>query len=82
MTKPTQPTASPKYGVPRRQFLQYMAMISAIPWLHQGADVAKADVARHNLMQLQRFNRYPQRNAALGRSSSRDEILFLQQLHR
>ena len=35
MTKPTQPTASPKYGVPRRQFLQYMAMISAIPWLHQ-----------------------------------------------
>ena len=75
---------------PRRQFWlmpllhseEEAVVAKAIPLLDQWADVATADVARRNLMQLQRFNRYPQRNAALGRSSSRDEILFLQQLHR
>ena len=50
----------------------------AIPLLEQWADAATADVARRNLMQLHRFSRYPQRNVALGRSSSRAEVLFLE----
>ena len=71
---------------PRRQFWLMPLLHSeeegvvakAIPLLEQWADAATADVARRNLMQLQRFSRYPQRNAALGRSSSRAEVLFLE----
>ena len=71
---------------PRRQFWLMPLLHSeeegvvakAIPLLEQWADAATADVARRNLMQLQRFGRYPQRNTALGRSSSRAEVLFLE----
>ena len=54
----------------------------AIPLLERWVDSATADVARRNLHQLQRFGRYPHRNAALGRISSRDEVLFLQESRR
>ena len=54
----------------------------AISLLEQFADADTADVARRNLIQLQRFGRYPQRNAALGRSSSREEVLFLADVSR
>ena len=50
----------------------------AIPLLEHWVDSFTADVARRNLIQLQRFGRYPHRNAALGRVSSSDEVLFLQ----
>ena len=71
---------------PRRQFWLMPLLHSeeegvvakAIPLLEQWADAATADVARRNLMQLHRFSRYPQRNAALGRNSSRAEVLFLE----
>ena len=71
---------------PRRQFWlmpllhseDHDVVAQAIPLLEQFADAATADVARNNLLQLQRFGRYPQRNAALGRSSSTDEVVFLQ----
>ena len=53
-----------------------------IPLLERWVDSATADVARRNLVQLQRFGRYPHRNAALGRISSRDEVLFLQESRR
>ena len=73
---------------PRRQFWlmpllhseEHQVVVQAIPLLEQFADAATADVARRNLIQLQRFGRYPQRNAALGRNSSREEVLFLQDL--
>ena len=54
----------------------------AIPLLEQFADVATADVARRHLLQLQRFGRYPHRNAALGRVSSPEEVVFMQQSQR
>ena len=57
-------------------------LVHAIPLLEQLADVATADVARRHLIQLQRFGRYPHRNAALGRVSSPEEALFVQQLQR
>ena len=71
---------------PRRQFWLMPLLHSeaadvvaqAIPLLEQFADGATADVARRNLIQLQRFGRYPHRNAALGRISSRAEVLYLQ----
>ena len=53
-------------------------VVQAIPLLEQWVDAATADVARRNLIQLQRFGRYPHRNAALGRSSSSEEVLVLQ----
>ena len=51
----------------------------AIPLLEHFADAATADVARRHLLQLQRFGRYPHRNPALGRASSSDEVLFMEQ---
>lgn len=54
----------------------------AIPLLEQWVDAATADVARRNLIQLQRFGRYPHRNAACGRSSSSEEVLVLQNVSR
>ena len=54
----------------------------AIPLLEQFSDAATADVARRHLLQLQRFGRYPHRNAALGRVSSPEEVVFTQQLQR
>ena len=54
----------------------------AIPLLEHFADAATADVARKNLIQLQRFGRYPHRNAALGRVSSPEEMVFTQQSQR
>ena len=53
-------------------------VVQVIPLLEQWVDAATADVARRNLIQLQRFGRYPHRNAALGRSSSSEEVLVLQ----
>ena len=50
----------------------------AIPLLEHFADAATADVARRNLIQLEFFGHYPQRNASLGRCSSQEEMLFLQ----
>ena len=66
---------------PRRQFwlmpLLHSEDISvvtqAIPLLERWVDAATADVARSNLMLLQRFGRYPRRNVALGRISSSEE---------
>ena len=54
----------------------------AIPLREHFADAATADVARRHLLQLQRFGRYPHRNAALGRVSSPEEVVFTQQLQR
>ena len=54
----------------------------AIPLLEHFADAATADVAGKNLIQLQCFGRYPHRNAALGRVSSPEEVVFTQQLQR
>ena len=75
---------------PRRQFwlmpLLHSEDISvvakAIPLLEQFSDAATADVARRHLLQLQRFGRYPHRNAALGRVSSPEEVVFMQQSQR
>ena len=75
---------------PRRQFwlmpLLHSEDISvvakAIPLMEQFADFATADVARRHLLQLLRFGRYPHRNAALGRVSSPEEMVFTQQLQR
>ena len=75
---------------PRRQFwlmpLLHSENISvvaqAIPLLEQFADAATADVARRHRLQLQRFGRYPHRNAALGRVSSPEEVGFTQQSQR
>ena len=75
---------------PRRQFwlmpLLHSENISvvaqAIPLLEHFADAATADVAGKNLIQLQCFGRYPHRNAALGRVSSPEEVVFTQQLQR
>jgi len=39
-------------------------------------------VARRHLLQLQRFGRYPHRNAALGRVSSPEELVLMQQSQR
>ena len=54
----------------------------AIHLLEQFSDAATADVARRHLLQLQRFGRYPHRNAALGRVSSPEEVVFTQQSQR
>ena len=54
----------------------------AIPLLEHFTDAATADVARRHRLQLQRFGRYPHRNAALGRVSSPEELVFTQQLQR
>ena len=70
---------------PRRQFwlmpLLHSEDISvvarAIPLLEHFADAATADVARRHLLQLQRFGRYPHRNAALGQMSTSEETAFL-----
>ena len=59
-----------------------LVVAKAIPLLEQFADAATADVARKNLIQLQRFGRYPHRNAALGRVSSPEEMVFTQQSQR
>ena len=75
---------------PRRQFwlmpLLHSEDISvvaqAIPLLEHFADAATADVARRHLLQLQRFGRYPHRNAALGRVSSPEEVVLTQQSQR
>ncbi len=75
---------------PRRQFWlmpqlhsEDISVVSAvIPLLEQHVDEATANVARRHLIQLQRFGRYPHRNAALGRASSPEEVLFVQQLQR
>ncbi|MGB0352182.1 MAG: DUF924 family protein, partial [Synechococcus sp.] len=75
---------------PRRQFwlmpLLHSENISvvaqAIPLLEHFADAATADVARRHLLQLQRFGRYPHRNAALGRVSSPEEVVLMQQSQR
>ena len=61
---------------------EHEVLVQAIPVLEQFADVATADVARRHLIQLQRFGRYPHRNAALGRVSSTEEALFVQQAQR
>ena len=57
-------------------------LVHAIPLLEQFADVATADVARRHLLQLQRFGRYPHRNAALGLVSSPEEVVFINQSQR
>ena len=75
---------------PRRQFWlmpflhseDISVVAQAIPLLEQFADAATADVARRHLLQLQRFGRYPHRNAALGRVSSPEEVVFTQQSQR
>ena len=75
---------------PRRQFWLMPLLHSedtsvvaqAIPLLEHFSDAATADVARRHLLQLQRFGRYPHRNAALGRVSSPEEVVFTQQSQR
>ena len=75
---------------PRRQFWlmpllhseDHKLVAQAILLREQFADVATADVARRHLIQLQRFGRYPHRNAALGRVSSPEEVVFMQQSQR
>ena len=75
---------------PRRQFWlmpllhseDISVMAQAIPLLEQFSDAATADVIRRHLLPLQRFVRYPHRNAALGRVSSPEEVVFTQQSQR
>ncbi len=75
---------------PRRQFwlmpLLHSEDISVvaqvIPLLEHFSDAATANVAHRHLLQLQRFGRYPHRNAALGRVSSPEEMVFTQQSQR
>ena len=57
---------------------RHHVVAKAIPLLEHFADAATADVARRHLLQLQRFGRYPHRNAALGRVSSTEEMVFTQ----
>ena len=57
---------------------EHEVVAHAIPLLKQFADDATADIARRNLIQLQRFGRYPHRNKALQRISSDAEIVFIQ----
>ena len=69
----------------RRQFWlmpmlhsEHRAVVSAaIPLLELHSDAATAAVARQNLNQLERFGRYPRRNAALKRQSTGAELQFL-----
>lgn len=69
----------------RRQFWlmpmlhsEHRAVVSAaIPLLELHSDAATAAVARRNLNQLERFGRYPRRNAALKRQSTGAELQFL-----
>ena len=75
---------------PRRQFWLMPLLHSedtsvvaqAIPLLEHFADAATADVARRHRLQLQRFGRYPHRNAALGRVSSPADMVVTPQSQR
>jgi uncharacterized protein (DUF924 family) len=49
----------------------------AISFLERWSDPATVAVACRNKTLIQRFGRYPQRNAALGRPSSHEELEFL-----
>jgi uncharacterized protein (DUF924 family) len=49
----------------------------AITHLERWSDPATVAVASRNKNLIQRFGRYPQRNAALGRASSNEELKFL-----
>ncbi|GIR24293.1 MAG: hypothetical protein CM15mP39_01040 [Synechococcus sp.] len=67
---------------PRRQFwlmpqltAKTQRAASGDPLLERHVDEATANVARRHLLQLQRFGRYPHRNAALGRVSSPEEVV-------
>ena len=61
---------------------EHEVLVQTIPLLEQFAIDANADVTRRHLIQLQRFGRYPHRNAALGGVSSSEEALFMQHAQR
>ena len=56
-------------------------LVDGISMLEQWSDPDTVAVARRNKELIQRFGRYPQRNAALGRSSTPEELKFLNDRH-
>ena len=53
----------------------------AVSFLERWSDPATVAVACRNKTLIQRFGRYPQRNAALGRLSTHEELRFLKDWH-
>jgi uncharacterized protein (DUF924 family) len=53
-------------------------IVDAISFLERWSDPATVAVACRNKTLIQRFGRYPQRNAALGRPSTHEELRFLE----
>lgn len=73
--------------VPERQFL-FMPFMHSEAMADQRLSVAlfealgepvALDFARRHMAQIERFGRFPQRNAALGRASSEEELAFMAQ---
>ncbi len=56
-------------------------IVDAISFLERWSDPATVAIAHRNKTLIQRFGRYPQRNAALGRASTHEELKFLKDWH-
>ena len=51
-------------------------ILDAISFMERWSDPATVAVACRNKTLIQRYGRYPQRNAALGRVSTQEELTF------
>ena len=56
-------------------------ILDAISFMERWSDPATVAVACRNKNLIQRYGRYPQRNAALGRVSTQEELTFLKDWH-
>ena len=56
-------------------------ILDAISFMERWSDTATVAVACRNKTLIQRYGRYPQRNAALGRVSTQEELTFLKDWH-
>ena len=56
-------------------------ILDAISFMERWSDPATVAVACRNKTLIQRYGRYPQRNAALGRASTHEELTFLKHWH-
>ena len=56
-------------------------ILDAISFMERWSDPATVAVACRNKTLIQRYGRYPQRNAALGRVSTQEELTFLKDWH-
>ena len=56
-------------------------ILDAISFMERWSDPATVAVACRNKTLIQRYGRYPQRNAALGRASTQEELKFLKDCH-